>query len=573
MISKIQAGELESDVLVRREDDEDFVPAYFGVVPRSKPKATTSVIQAKVAAPTEQPAPSPPQREVAPAEPPPEAPAPEPPRQAAPIRVTAGKAPAQPGRVKVTAAAAAPAPGRKKWFYYHEGKEHGPCSDRDIIGMIEAKELPETVPIRREDSDDYVAVADVIRRSKSGRTTGRVGAETGSDESTESVLSETNRISATADPASKRPARPAPGPGSGTGLPKFFKPRSADAEPPSPEPGADDEARTLRRSKLKRRAKWSAVVVLSVVLCSFVGRWFWENHLDNKLTEEELLDREKHLGGSRFLKSKARARVLAKEKARQEAERKAAAEAEKRKRVTQLTEIGTSWTNSILMRFVPVAGTKVLFCVHETRVQDYMRFVQTTQREWTKSPFPQEPTHPAVNVTWEDAVAFCRWLTAKERASGFLGQQDEYSLPTDNDWSAAAGLPAEPGNLPAERNLKLRNVYAWGTNWPPTLASANLGQSLEMDDFEFTSPVGSFPPNQFGLQDISGNVAEWCLDWMDNFRTAHVARGGSFKDSSSSSLQLSYRGSKPPARRFADVGFRLTVIVGDASPPPPPPAK
>jgi hypothetical protein len=77
-----------------------------------------------------------------------------------------------------------------------------------------------------------------------------------------------------------------------------------------------------------------------------------------------------------------------------------------------------SWENSLGMKFVPVSGTKVLFSIWDTRVRDYEAFVKATGREWRRPDFKQDPTHPAVNVSWIDAQAFCEWLTEKERTAG-----------------------------------------------------------------------------------------------------------------------------------------------------------
>jgi hypothetical protein len=75
---------------------------------------------------------------------------------------------------------------------------------------------------------------------------------------------------------------------------------------------------------------------------------------------------------------------------------------------------GAPFVNTLGMKFVPVpivggptGGQRVLFSVWDTRVQDYAVFVQETGREWPAADFPQEPTHPAVYVRWDDATAFC----------------------------------------------------------------------------------------------------------------------------------------------------------------------
>ncbi len=114
------------------------------------------------------------------------------------------------------------------------------------------------------------------------------------------------------------------------------------------------------------------------------------------------------------------------------------------------------WVNSLGMKFVrvPVAGgpTKdrpVLFSIYETRVQDYAAYEHERpegDKDWegaTYSTEKQGPMHPAVNVSWEEARAFCTWLTKKEHDSGKLPQDLVYRLPTDLEWSCAVGLPAD----------------------------------------------------------------------------------------------------------------------------------
>src|SRR5688572_4706789 len=107
--------------------------------------------------------------------------------------------------------------------------------------------------------------------------------------------------------------------------------------------------------------------------------------------------------------------------------------------------------NSLGMTF-RATPAPVLFSVYETRVSEFQRFVETTQREWLPPEAESGGDTPAVNVTWDDAVAFCSWLTDQERAAKQLQPTQSYRLPTDAEWSLAAGLGAEAGSSPAEKS-------------------------------------------------------------------------------------------------------------------------
>ncbi len=217
-----------------------------------------------------------------------------------------------------------------------------------------------------------------------------------------------------------------------------------------------------------------------------------------------------------------------------------------------------AYTNSLRMTFVSVPGLKVRFCTHETRVSDYAEFRSATKRPWTAPQFAQGPTHPVVNVSWEDAIAFCQWLTAKERQQVKLAGKRKYRLPTDQEWSAAVGLAPEQGGTPEDR-MKSTVVWPWGHYWPPLPGDGNYAPELKVDEFAQTSPVASFKPNVNGLFDMGGNVWEWCEDWYNNAGVTKTLRGGSFSDAGPSYLLASYRFSGTMNLSNEDIGFRIVL--------------
>jgi serine/threonine protein kinase len=252
-----------------------------------------------------------------------------------------------------------------------------------------------------------------------------------------------------------------------------------------------------------------------------------------------------------------------------------------------------AFVNTLGMKFVPVPGTDVQFCIWETRVKDYAAYAAANSgvdASWKKPSFLeisilQETTHPVVNVSWEDANAFCAWLTKKELAEGKITASQRYRLPTDAEWSVAVGLGKEEGNTPKEKQMGLEDVYPWGKEWPPPKGAGNYadtacklefgpkykaktGDDLTViegytDGFAYTSPVGSFAANKEGLHDMGGNVWEWCEDWYDPAaKTYRVLRGASWGDRSPDYLLSSPRGYGTPGSRGNDVGFRCVLVGG-----------
>ncbi len=246
-----------------------------------------------------------------------------------------------------------------------------------------------------------------------------------------------------------------------------------------------------------------------------------------------------------------------------------------------------TFVNSLQMKFVPIPITggstgdqKLLFSIWETRLQDYQIFQKEKQRAWTAPQFPQTPTHPIVQVSWEDAKAFCQWLTEREHLANILATSSEYRLPSDHEWSCAAGIgnKEEASSPPKEKDAKVQD-FPWdvsGTQWPPKPGIANFAGSEaklaanrldhKQDEFPATAPVGSFPANQNGLYDLSGNVWEWCEDWFD--KKNRVFRGGSWQDSQRHLLRWSPRNNSLPEYTSPSVGFRVVLAPVTTKPIP-----
>jgi formylglycine-generating enzyme required for sulfatase activity len=242
---------------------------------------------------------------------------------------------------------------------------------------------------------------------------------------------------------------------------------------------------------------------------------------------------------------------------------------------------GKEFTNSVGMKFVPVKGTSIQFCIHEVRYSDYAAYamespgVDGSWKDQSADGYTltdNKEQHPVVRVSWEDAQKFCEWLSKKEGKT--------YRLPTDEEWSIAVGLgraeKRPKGTTPALLSGKETTEFPWGDDFPPKTkdkpgnysdashkakAPNGAAQSFEDydDGFPTTAPVMSFKPNKFGLYDMGGNVWEWCEDWFDATQKARVLRGGSWSNGGRGSLLSSYRGLNIPGSRFYYLGFRVVL--------------
>jgi formylglycine-generating enzyme len=183
---------------------------------------------------------------------------------------------------------------------------------------------------------------------------------------------------------------------------------------------------------------------------------------------------------------------------------------------------------------------------------------------WLNPGFEQEDSHAVVNISWHDAVKFCEWLSKTEGK--------KYRLPTEAEWEYAcrAGTRTRyfAGDAP-EALLKIANTYDQETAavFPQWKEFALPGK----DGYRFTSPVGKFAPNAFGLHDMHGGVWEWCSDWYgeDYYGKSpvddppgpetgrlKVRRGGSWH-TWPLYARASFRNWNTPATRYVLVGFRI----------------
>ena len=229
---------------------------------------------------------------------------------------------------------------------------------------------------------------------------------------------------------------------------------------------------------------------------------------------------------------------------------------------------GTPYLNTLGLRFAPLeAGGGVLICKTETRVRDFDAWLKATNGTWLKKPpFLLGDTHPAAGVTWEDAKNFCQWLTEKERRSSLIPSNATYRLPSDLEWSVAAGLKAESGKDPAERHMADKQHFPWPVKsqaeWRPPVMSVNLdGTRIPgfSDSFSYTAPVDKSTPNPLGLYEIGGNVSEWTEDSWPSAPEERVIRGGSWLMFEHDRLLTSARDHAPKGSARADLGFRLVL--------------
>jgi formylglycine-generating enzyme required for sulfatase activity len=189
-------------------------------------------------------------------------------------------------------------------------------------------------------------------------------------------------------------------------------------------------------------------------------------------------------------------------------------------------------------------------------VKQYRQFCTATQREMPPAP-TFDPTwsqedHPMVNVSWNDAVAYCDWLSKE------IGQT--VTLPTEAQWEKASrGTNGQ--------------TYPWG----PDFDDSKLWCSVETRR-SGTGAVGQYTASPYGLSDMAGNVWQWCADWYDAnyYKTSpdrnpagppsspqgyRVLRGGSWNSTRANFFRCANRVRITSVYWLYDVGFRCVVLA------------
>jgi formylglycine-generating enzyme required for sulfatase activity len=174
---------------------------------------------------------------------------------------------------------------------------------------------------------------------------------------------------------------------------------------------------------------------------------------------------------------------------------------------------------------------------------------------WVNNQPPAERVlHPVTLVRWDDAVAYCKWLSSESGRT--------LRLPTEAEWEKAAR-----GGLEANR-------YPWGDRLDRHLANFLADPALRAR--HGTSAIGAYPPNGHSLHDMAGNVWEWVNDWYDPHYYAsapfdnpqgppdgqlRVLRGGSWLSADVRMLSCSHRHKVPPDTYSYGIGFRIVCEV------------
>ena len=204
-------------------------------------------------------------------------------------------------------------------------------------------------------------------------------------------------------------------------------------------------------------------------------------------------------------------------------------------------------------------------------------------RPWAPLAWKPEMDHPVIYVSWNDAFAFCEWLSKEEGKT--------YRLPTEAEWeySCRAGTSSRyhfgddqeelirfANAADADNKAGTPNaiIVTFDKDGKKTDKNIPFPFVSRRDGYVWTAPVGKFRPNAFGLYDMHGNAWEWCSDWYgrDYYEksptddppgpsagSSRVTRGGGFR-AAPVLLRCARRGVAVPSYRNYYTGFRVVCV-------------
>ncbi|HDN26743.1 MAG TPA: formylglycine-generating enzyme family protein, partial [Thioploca sp.] len=187
---------------------------------------------------------------------------------------------------------------------------------------------------------------------------------------------------------------------------------------------------------------------------------------------------------------------------------------------------------------------------YEVTFAEYDKFAEATGRRKPSDNGWGRSNRPVINVSWNDAAAYAKWLSQQ------TGQK--YRLPTEAEWEYAARAGS-------------KTKYWWGNNIGKNRAACNgCGAKWGLDAKIMTAPVGSFQPNPFGLHDTVGNVWEWtCSEYEKKYKgkekrclqnsannSLFALRGGSWADQAWG-VRIANRFRRTRTGHSRNYGFRL----------------
>lgn len=215
---------------------------------------------------------------------------------------------------------------------------------------------------------------------------------------------------------------------------------------------------------------------------------------------------------------------------------------------------------------------------YEVTFEDYDAFCKNTIRKLPDDLGWGRDDRPVINISWMDVVIYCNWLSQQ---NGYIPAYDINRGKVEIDWEATGY------RLPTEIEWEYA-ALSQGQNerWSGTSVVDSLSQYANgkdtIDNYLHTAPVGSFRSNRLGLYDMSGNVAEWCWNWIwsdsdsinvydprgYNAFNLRAARGGGW-NSNANELRCTQRKATRADLPRHDIGFRLvrSVIRQSLDPP------